>query len=554
MIFGIIGGLGLFFFGIRTMGDGLQKYAGDRLRNFLKSITKNRFVGTFTGLVVTAIIQSSSATTVMTVSLVNAGLITLAQAIGVVFGANIGTTVTAQLIAFRVQDYSLPVLGVGVILYLFFKREKIVYFGQILMGFGMLFFGLSIMSDAFVFLKESQKVLDLFASLDGFPLIAVFIGTAFTMIMQSSSVTVGITMALATTGLISFPTCVALILGDNIGTTITAQLASIGTNISARRTAWAHTMFNVIGVSYIFMLLPYYVKLINLITPGDVGFIITTSAEAARFNMNIGDVPYVARHIANAHSVFNIVNTILFLPMIGGLVKIVSWIVPGEVETEEEFHLVYLKGQIISPVIAVEEARNEAIRMARFTLEMLDENMRALFNDDIKKLENVRKLEGRVDVLQKEITAYCVKISQESITTEVSKDITSLINMVNNIERIGDHCDNLGELIERRKATKSSFSEEAMDGIRDIYHETRHFLEFVIQGMVKQDLSIKPEADRFEKRINYFEDTLRQAHIDRLNAGTCSVESGLIFIDMLTNFEKIGDHVFNVAEAVVGIK
>jgi phosphate:Na+ symporter len=472
----------------------------------------------------------------------------------VVFGANIGTTVTAQLIAFRVQDYSLPVLGVGVILYLFFKREKIVYFGQILMGFGMLFFGLSIMSDAFVFLKESQKVLDLFASLDGFPLIAVFIGTAFTMIMQSSSVTVGITMALATTGLISFPTCVALILGDNIGTTITAQLASIGTNISARRTAWAHTMFNVIGVSYIFMLLPYYVKLINLITPGDVGFIITTSAEAARFNMNIGDVPYVARHIANAHSVFNIVNTILFLPMIGGLVKIVSWIVPGEVETEEEFHLVYLKGQIISPVIAVEEARNEAIRMARFTLEMLDENMRALFNDDIKKLENVRKLEGRVDVLQKEITAYCVKISQESITTEVSKDITSLINMVNNIERIGDHCDNLGELIERRKATKSSFSEEAMDGIRDIYHETRHFLEFVIQGMVKQDLGIKPEADRFEKRINYFEDTLRQAHIDRLNAGTCSVESGLIFIDMLTNFEKIGDHVFNVAEAVVGIK
>ena len=554
MIFGIMGGLGLFFFGIRTMGDGLQKYAGDRLRNFLKSITKNRFVGMLTGLIVTAIIQSSSATTVMTVSLVNAGLITLVQAIGVVFGANIGTTVTAQLIAFRVQDYALPILGIGVILYLFFKKEKIIYFGQILMGFGMLFFGLLIMSDAFIFLRESPKVLDLFASLDGFPLMAVIIGTVFTMIMQSSSVTVGITMALATTGLISFPTSVALILGDNIGTTITAQLASIGTNISARRTAWAHTMFNVIGVCYIFPLLPYYVKLINMITPGDVGFIITTAAEAARFHMNIGDAPYIARHIANAHSIFNIINVIIFLPLIGGLAKVVTWIVPGKVETEEEFRLVYIKGQMISPVIAVEEARNEAVRMARFTLDMLDEDMRALLNNDTKNLDNVRRLEGRVDVMQKEITAYCVQISQESITPEVSKNITSLINMVNNLERIGDHCENLSELIEKKKTGKYTFSEEALDGIRDIYHETRHFMEFVIQGMVKQETGIKPEADRYEKRINYLEDTLRQAHIDRLNAGTCSVETGLVFIDMLTNFEKIGDHVFNVAEAVVGIK
>jgi phosphate:Na+ symporter len=554
MIFGVVGGLGLFYLGIRAMGDGLQKYAGEWLRNFLKNITKNRYVAMLTGLIVTAIIQSSSATTVMTVGLVNVGIISLAQAIGVVLGANIGTTVTAQLIAFRVQDYALPILGVGVLLHFFLKKEKIAYLGQFLTGFGMLFFGYLIMSDAFVFLREYHKVVELFASLDGFPLIAIFIGTIFTMIMQNSSVTVGITMALATTGLISFPTGVALVLGNNIGTTFTAQIAAIGTNISARRTAWAHTMFNVIGVCYIFALLPYYMKFVNLITPGDAGFVISTASEAARLNMNIGDVPYVARHIANAHSLFNIINAIIFLPMIGGLAKIVSWVVPGEVEKEEDFHLVYIKGQMISPVIAVEEARNEAIRMARFTLDMLDEDMRALLNEDLKKLDNVRRLEGRVDVMQKDITAYCVHISQESTTPEVSKNITSLINMVNNIERIGDHCENLSELIEKKKTGKHVFSEEALNGIRDIYHETRHFMELVIQGMIKQESGIKPEADRYEKRINYLEDSLRQAHIDRLNAETCTVEAGLVFIDMLTNFEKIGDHAFNLAEAVVGIK
>ncbi len=554
IIFGIMGGLGLFFLGIRTMSDGLQKYAGDRLRNFLKSITKNRVVGMFTGLFVTAVIQSSSATTVMTVSLVNAGLINLTQAIGVVLGANIGTTVTAQMIAFKIQDYALPLIGVGVVLKLFAKKEKVIYFGEALMGFGLIFFGLSTMKDAFAFMKGSEAVFNFFANLDGFPFIALIIGTIFTMMMQSSSVTVGITMALASTGLISFPTSVAIILGDNIGTTITAELASIGTNIAAKRTARAHTVFNVIGVIYIFLLMPYFVKLVNWITPGDVGFVIKTAGEAANYNMNIGDAPYAARHIANAHTMFNVVNNLLFLPLIGVLAKIATIMIPGE-EVTPEFHLKYLDGKVVSaPSIAIGEARNETIHMAKISLDMLDESMRALFDGDMKRLENVRKMEDTVDMLQREITEYSVRISQESITPEISREITSIINMVNNIERIGDHCENLTHLIERKKMEKLDFSDTATENIREIYQVSRKFLDFVIISMEKKDTSIKSEADRYEKRIDYLEDTFRQDHVNRLNKGKCKVDPGLIFIDMLTNFEKIGDHTFNIAEAVVGIK
>ena len=554
VIFGVMGGLGLFFLGIRAMSEGLQKYAGDRLRSFLRTITTNRVFGMFSGLFVTAVIQSSSATTVMTVSLVNAGLINLTQAIGVVLGANIGTTITAQMIAFRIQDFALPLIGIGAILKIFGRKERIIYFGEALLGFGMLFFGLATMKDAFSFLKESESVFNFFASFDGFPFLALIVGTIFTMLMQSSSATVGITMALASTGLISFPTCVALILGDNIGTTITAEIASIGTNTNARRTARAHTMFNVIGVTYIYLLMPYFIQLIDFITPGQSDFVITTASEASRFGMNIGDKPYIARHIANAHTLFNVVNNLLFLPLIHILARIVTWMIPGEDETPE-FHLKYLDVKIIAtPSIAIGEARNETIHMANLSLAMLDESMAAYFEKNVSKLEKVRKLETTVDMLQREITEYCVRLSQESITPEISREITSLINMVNNIERIGDHCENMSKLIERKHISKLSFSDEAMEGIREIYQESRQFLSFVIDAMERNDKTIKHIADQYEKRINYLEDQLRDDHVSRLNQGTCIVDSGLIFIDLLTNFEKIGDHTFNIAEAVIGIK
>jgi phosphate:Na+ symporter len=554
LIFGLIGGIGLFFIGMRFMSEGLQKAAGDRMRRILETLTNNRVVAVFVGLTVTSIIQSSSATTVMTVSFVNAGLMTLNQAIGVVLGANIGTTITAQIIAFKIHHYALPAIGIGVGLRLFAKNNQWRSIGEVIMGFGMLFFGLSLMKDAMGPLKNSPMVKEIFVQFDGNPLLGVLVGTIFTVMMQSSSVTIGITMALAASGLLSFYGSIALILGDNIGTTITAQLASIGTNTTARRTAQAHTLFNVIGVCYILLLFPHFLKFVNWVTPGNPDLLITTTEQVERFGLELGDKPYIARHIAMAHTLFNVINTIIFLPLLGVLTRIASLMI-SQKAGDEEFHLVYLNTKFVdSPPMAIEQARNETVRMGKISLAMLDEVMDAFFNNNVKGLEQVHKKEGIVDMLQREIISFLVRTSQGSLSPKDSQEINSIIHMVDNIERIGDHGENLCNIVERKARLKLSFTDTAANDIKEIYTVNREFLELVINGIQKKNRRIKPEADTYEERINQLEDTMREGHIMRLNNGICEVDSGLVFIDMLTNFEKIGDHTFNIAEAVVGIK
>jgi phosphate:Na+ symporter len=552
--FSLIGGLGLFFIGMRFMSEGLQKATGESLRRILETLTNNRVVAVFVGLAVTSIIQSSSATSVMTVSFVNAGLMTLNQAIGVILGANIGTTVTAQIIAFNIHHYALPAIGLGVGLRLFAKGNKWRSIGEVIMGFGMLFYGLTLMKDSMGPFKDSPMVREIFIKFDGNPLLAVLIGTIFTMLLQSSSVTVGVTMTLAASGLLSFYGCVALNLGGNIGTTITAQLASIGTNTAARRTAQAHTLFNVIGVIFALVLFPHFVKLVDLLTHGNPDFLIMTAAQAKKFGMELGDKPYMARHIANAHTIFNVANALLFLPFMGILTKISSWMIPQK-EVEDEFHLVYLDTKFVdSPPMAIEQARSETQRMGEMALAMVDGVMDAFFADSDKGLEPVRKKEIVVDVLQREIITFLVRTSQGSLSPDDSKEINSIIHMVDNFERVGDHAENLCNLVERKVRLKLPFTETAVNDIKELYSVGRDFLQLVIDGIKEGDRHIKPTADAYEERINYLEDTMRVAHIERLNNAICEVDSGLIFIDMLTNFEKIGDHCFNIAEAVVGIK
>ena len=506
LIFGLIGGIGLFFIGMRFMSEGLQKAAGDRMRRILETLTNNRIVAVFVGLTVTSIIQSSSATSVMTVSFANAGLMTLQQAIGVVLGANIGTTITAQIIAFKIHHYALPAIGLGVGLRLFAKNPKWKSIGEVIMGFGMLFYGLSLMKDAMNPLKDSPMIREIFVKFDGNPLFGVLVGTIFTVMMQSSSVTIGITMALAASGLLSFYGSIVLILGDNIGTTITAQLASIGTNTTARRTALAHTLFNVFGVCYILLLFPYFLKLVDRLTPGNPDLLITTATQVERFGLELGDKPYIARHIAMAHTLFNITNTIIFLPLLGVLARIASWMIPQRKE-EEEFHLVYLNTKFVdSPPMAIEQARNETVRMGKISLAMLDEVMEAFFANTTKGLEQVRMKEGIVDLLQREIISFLVRTSQGSLSPEDSKEINSIIHMADNIERIGDHAENLCDLAERKARLKLPFTEIAMNDIREIYTVNREFLELVIDGTQRKNRRIKPEADVYEERINSLED------------------------------------------------
>jgi phosphate:Na+ symporter len=554
LIFGLMGGLGLFLFGMKIMSEGLQKIAGSRMRKILSALTSNRIVGTLVGIAVTAMIQSSSATTVMVVGFVNAGLMSLVQAIGVILGANIGTTVTAQLIAFKITKYALPAIGIGAGFKLFTKNKKWSYFGEILLGFGLLFFGLSVMKHAFDPLKTSDEFRQLFMIVGDNHLIGVMIGAILTMIVQSSSATIGITIALATSGILSFDASVALILGENIGTTITANLAAIGTNLAARRTAFAHFLFNSLGVCYMLLFFPFFLNFISSMTPGDADFVIQTQDQAARMGGELGDKPFIARHIANTHTMFNIVNTIIFLPLVGVLAKLSTLVIRGR-EEDMEFHLKYLDNRVLStPPIALAQARSETRRMSQIAQDMVDETLLFLQDNDLKKIPGLEKNEDLTDVLQKEITDFLVKLSQKSITQETSQEVASMMNMVNDLERVGDHCENLWNLNQRKLDQKITFSEIAMNEISEISDLTREFLATIVQALEDKNTGILDEAYRLEDGIDDIEERLRNNHIKRLNTGECTVNSGLIFIDMLHNFEKIGDHTYNFAKAVVGKK
>jgi phosphate:Na+ symporter len=490
----------------------------------------------------------------MVVGFVNAGLMSLVQAIGVILGANIGTTVTAQLIAFKITKYALPAIGIGVGFKLFATNGKWRYFGEILLGFGLLFFGLSVMKQAFDPLKASEEFRQLFMIVGDNHLIGVLIGAVLTMIIQSSSATIGITLALASSGILSFEASVALILGENIGTTITANLAAIGTNLAARRTAFAHFLFNSLGVCYMLALLPFFLQLISSVTPGDADFVIQTQEQAARMGGALGDKPFIARHIANTHTLFNIINTLLFLPLIGLLAKLSTVVIRGR-EEELEFHLKYLDNRVLNtPPIALAQARSETRRMAQVAREMLDETLLFLQDNDLKKIPGLQKKEDLTDVLQKEITDFLVALSQKSITQETSKEVASMMNMVNDLERVGDHCENLWTLSQRKLDQRITFSAIAMNEITEISELTRRFLATITAALNEKDTEIYDEAYRLEDAIDDLEEKLRHNHIKRLNTGECTVNSGLIFIDMLHNFEKIGDHTFSLAKAIVGRK
>jgi phosphate:Na+ symporter len=541
LIFGLMGGLGLFLFGMKIMSEGLQKIAGNRMRKILASLTNNRIVGALVGIAVTAMVQSSSATTVMVVGFVNAGLMSLVQSIGVILGANIGTTVTAQLIAFKITKYALPAIGIGAALKLFTQNRKWSYAGEILLGFGLLFFGLSVMKSAFDPLKASEEFRQLFMVVGNNHLLGVLIGAV-------------LTLALASSGLLSFDASVALILGENIGTTITANLAAIGTNLAARRTAFVHFLFNSLGVCYMLVLFPFFLQFISAMTPGDADFVIQTQEQVARMGGEVGDKPFIARHIANTHTMFNIVNTIIFLPLVGLLAKLSTFAVRGR-EEDVEFHLKYLDNRVLStPPIALAQARSETRRMAQIAQEMVDETFLFLQDNDMKRVSALQKKEDLTDILQKEITDFLVALSQKSLDREDSKEIASMMNMINDLERVGDHCENLWTLNQRKLDQRITFSDVAINGIAKISQLTSGFLTTIITALNQKDKEVFDEAQRLEDAIDDLEEKLRNNHIKRLNTGECTVNSGLIFIDMLHNFEKIGDHTFNLAKAVVGKK
>ncbi|PLX89568.1 MAG: Na/Pi cotransporter [Desulfuromonas sp.] len=553
LIFGLCGGLGLFLYGMKILSEGLQKVADDRLRTILSSLTDNRLLGAGVGMLVAAIVQSSSATTIMVIGFVNAGLLSLVQSLGVILGANIGTTVTAQLIAFNISQYALPAIGLGALFKLFAKNRTLNYVGEVVLGFGLLFFGLLIMKQAFAPLKSSEQFHHLLLMVTDYRLLAVLVGAGLTMLVQSSSAVIGVTLALASSGLLPFETSVALILGENIGTTVTTNLAAIGTGRAARRAAFCHFFVNLVGVGYMLLFFDLFTGLVDSVTPGDPHRTVSVAAQAAYLDVAIGDAPFVARHIANTHTLFNVINVLIFLPLIGLLAKLSAVVVRESDTVGAELQTRFIDKRVLNtPPIALGQARSETRRMAQTTLEMVKGTNRLWQQQRVGDIAILKKSEDLVDFLQKEITDFLVILSQKPVSSAAQQEIGSLMHMVNDIERIGDHCEHLWQLCRRKIETGTSFTDIGFGEIVDISEKTAELLAFVVASFDEDIADLAERARSLDNVIDALEKTYRSNHISRLNTGECSVRPGLIYIDMLHNYEKIGDHALNVADRLAG--
>jgi len=547
-----IGGLGLFVLGMKMMTEGLQMSAGRRIKKILSAVSANRLIGCITGAGVTAMVQSSSATTVMLIGFVSAGLMTLQQAVGVILGANVGTTVTAQLIAFKLTKAALPAIAIGVSLKFFTKKKKYRYIGDVILGFGLLFFGMTVMKLGLSPIKSDPAFIEFFTKFDpgsiGGLLLCVMVGAFLTIMVQSSSATVGLTMTLATQGLLTFPGAMALVLGENIGTTITAELATIGsTNINAHRAARAHTMFNVIGVGLMLLIFPYFVNTIEFIT-GQLG------AGPANSVVN-GEVVNVARYIANGHTIFNVLNASVFLIFLPLLIKVAIKLSPKHEEPEDIYRLPNFGDRFIdTPIAALAKARSEIIRMSETAIITFKNTINCIEDRNYNRLSKWKRIENHLDAMQKEITAYLTRIYQSEVNESEAKEISSLMRMTNNIERIGDSVENIAQLMEDYIENDLKFTTVATTDIKKISGQVTNFLNLVTKGMQNHNENFMNEADSLENSIDHMRENMRQGHIARLRSGDCAIDRGLVFIDMLTNFEKIGDYCFNIAEAVAGLK
>ncbi len=533
MIFQFLGGLGIFLFAIKYMGDGLQKAAGNRLRDILDRFTTNPFMGVLVGIIVTVLIQSSSGTTVITVGLVSAGFMTLRQAIGVIMGANIGTTITAFIIGLDVGAYALPIMAVGAFLIFFIKKNQIKNMGEVIFGFGGLFLGLELMSGGMKPLRELQSFTDLTLSMSDQPILGVVVGTIFTLIVQSSSATVGILQGLYAENLVDLKAALPILFGDNIGTTITAVLASIGASVAARRAAATHVLFNVIGsVIFIILLVPFtaYVEWISSIL-------------ALESKMQI----------AFAHGTFNVANTIIQFPLIGAWAWLVTKLIPGE-DVTIEYRPKHLDYHFIqqSPSVAIGQAKEEVIRMGDFSVQGLSVTYDYLKTGEKKYAETGYQIEDAINNLDREITNYLIQISSVNISPDESAHHVTLMETVRDIERIGDHFENIIELIDYRDVNRVTLSEDAMNDLSEMFSLTIETVQNAVQSLNLNDLDLARTVTQKEDLIDKMERKFRKNHILRLNERSCSAQAGMVFVDIVSNLERIGDHAVNIAEAILG--
>lgn len=546
ILFNFLGGLGLFLFGIKAMSDGLQSVAGDKMRLILEKGTSTPIRGVLTGTFVTALIQSSSGTTVLAVGLVNAGLLSLRQAIGIIMGANIGTTVTAYIIGFDLKAYALPIIALGVFLIFFSKNKKFNYIGQVVFGFGLLFFGMDVMGQGMQPLRTSDFFINLMTDVEHNVFLGVFIGAIFTGIVQSSSATTGILQELAYQGAITLSQVVPILFGINVGTTITALLAGIGASVVARRAALSHFIFNILG-TLIFLplfLTGIFMKIVIAIT-NKLYVFIPGSGSWETINIKM--------QIAQIHGVFNITNTILLLPFVAILAAMVTKIIPsreGELDAAPQF----LEPRLLNNLpVALANAKHELLRMGNIAFETLENSVEFFFTRKDENQKTARSCEAIVDKLETEIETYVLRaISGKNLTSVLSKRSHTIMMAVGDIERVGDHAQNIVELAEYASAHGLAFSDKAMADLEKMTEQVKEILLLSLEAIEKEDSRLAQKVIEKDNIIDDMEKELRKAHIARVNARKCNGNVGAVYLDILSNLERIGDHSVNVAGYVIG--
>lgn len=524
----LMGGLGLFIYGMKLMGDGLENAAGERLKNILEKVTSNRLIGVAVGTIITAIIQSSSSTTVMVVGFVNTGLMTLSQALGVIMGANIGTTVTAQLIAFKFDKIAPLFVFVGVAIVMFAKAKKRIEIGNIVLGFGILFTGMGKMSNAMGPISSSPEFAQIILAIGDNWAIGILIGLFFTAIIQSSSATIGILIAIASTNTITINLAIPILFGCNIGTCITAMIASIGTNKTAHKAALLHLIFNVVGTII-------FIPFINYL--GDFVSKISTD---------------ISRQISNAHTIFNIANTVILLPFGNLIIKFANKIIPFDDEVEIIVPKFIDNRFLETPVIASGQVIKETIRMANNARENVQLSMDAFLTGDESLISKVYENEKLINILEESITNYLIKLSKCTLSDKEKVVVASTFHIIIDIERIGDHAENIADLALERKNKKLKYSSYALEEINEIYESVINSLDTAIASYSTRDLEKAKSVKEIENLIDSYQRKYREKHIQRLYDGWCNAHEGAIFLDLITNFERIGDHSTNIAESVIG--
>ena len=524
-------GLGLFLYGMTLMGAGLQKAAGEKLKSIVGLLTKNKYIAVLVGIVVTGIIQSSSATTVMVIGFVNAGIMSLNQAIGVIMGANVGTTVTAQLVSFNLEAVAPFAVAIGMVAFVANKGPRTRDYAEILIGFGILFVGMVYMKDAVKPLREIETFQNMLISFGKNPLLGIFVGFFLTLLLQSSSASIGILVALAVEGVLPLESALPILYGDNIGTCTTALLSSIGASKNAQRAAIMHLTFNVIGtVIFVLFLNVPIIYVVTKLNPGAV-----------------------SRQIANAHTLFNVTNVIIQLPFSGLIVKFAEKIVPeGKKPVEEPQSITKLDKRMLStPSIALESAYKECLNMGNVAMTSLTKSIDGFLNKNKEELTETFRLEKIINQMEREIIDYLVAVSNTDISLDDRVLVDGLFNTINDIERIGDHAENIAELGGSYIESGLSFSQESRIELGAMIETVYNAVQSSLDAMRTGDIDLASRVLVMENRVDELKKSNRLSHIYRLNNNMCTTESGILFLDLISNLERVSDHASNIAESVL---